>query len=184
MWPIERTWSRRWISSVFSPRSRPRWLGASRVLGLASRSSWARAGAGKTLALAAARMSWESSGYRVLGTALSARAARGLRDGAGIESQSLASLLAGIESGRTQLGACDVVVLDEAGMVGTRALTRIVQGAEVAGAKVVLVGDPRQLPNHHTFARTCGRWRLKFTCSAIVGHGRRSRPSNRAQWHG
>jgi len=105
-----------------------------------------KAGAGKTLALAAARMSWGSSGYRVIGTALSARAARGLRDGAGIESQSLASLLAGIESGRTQLGACDVVVLDEAGMVGTRALSRIVQGAEVAGAKVVLVGDPRQLP--------------------------------------
>ena len=105
-----------------------------------------KAGAGKTLALAAARMSWESSGYRVLGTALSARAARGLRDGAGIESQTLASLLAGIESGRTQLGARDVVVLDEAGMVGTRALGRLVDSADDAGAKVVLVGDPRQLP--------------------------------------
>ena len=91
-------------------------------------------------------MSWESSGYRVLGTALSARAARGLRDGAGIESQTLASLLAGIESGRTQLGASDVVVLDEAGMVGTRALARLVESADGAGAKVVLVGDPRQLP--------------------------------------
>ena len=105
-----------------------------------------KAGAGKTLALAAARMSWESSGYRVLGTALSARAARGLRDGAGIESQTLASLLAGIESGRTQLGVSDVVVLDEAGMVGTRALARLVESADNAGAKVVLVGDPRQLP--------------------------------------
>ena len=105
-----------------------------------------KAGAGKTLALAAARMSWESSGYRVLGTALSARAARGLRDGAGIESQTLASLLGGIETGRTQLGASDVVVLDEAGMVGTRALARLVESADDAGAKVVLVGDPRQLP--------------------------------------
>ena len=105
-----------------------------------------KAGAGKTLALAAARMSWESSDFRVLGTALSARAARGLRDGAGIESQTLASLLAGIESGRTQLGASDVVVLDEAGMVGTRALARLVESADDAGAKVVLVGDPRQLP--------------------------------------
>jgi conjugative relaxase-like TrwC/TraI family protein len=105
-----------------------------------------KAGAGKTLALAAARMSWESSGFRVLGTALSARAARGLRDGAGIESQTLASLLAGIDSGRTQLGPSDVVVLDEAGMVGTRALARLVESAADAGAKVVLVGDPRQLP--------------------------------------
>lgn len=105
-----------------------------------------KAGAGKTLALAAARMSWESSGYRVLGTALSARAARGLRDGAGIESQTLASLLAGIETGRTQLGTSDVVVLDEAGMVGTRALVQLVESVDVAGAKVVVVGDPRQLP--------------------------------------
>jgi conjugative relaxase-like TrwC/TraI family protein len=105
-----------------------------------------KAGAGKTLALAAARMSWESSGYSVLGTALSARAARGLRDGAGIESQTLASLLTGIESGRLQLTSTDVVVLDEAGMVGTRALASLVESTDKAGAKVVLVGDPRQLP--------------------------------------
>jgi conjugative relaxase-like TrwC/TraI family protein len=105
-----------------------------------------KAGAGKTLALAAARMSWESSGYRVLGMALSARAARGLRDGAGIESQTLASLLGAIETGRVQLDANDVVVLDEAGMVGSRALPRLVESAADGGAKVVFVGDPRQLP--------------------------------------
>ena len=67
-------------------------------------------------------------------------------NGAGIESQTLASLLAGIETGRTRLGAGDVVVLDEAGMVGTRALAQLVESADDAGAKVVLVGDPRQLP--------------------------------------
>jgi conjugative relaxase-like TrwC/TraI family protein len=105
-----------------------------------------KAGAGKTLALAAARMSWESSGSHVLGTALSARAARGLRDGAGIEAQTLASLLTGIESGRLQLTSTDVVVVDEAGMVGTRALASLVASTEKAGAKLVVVGDPRQLP--------------------------------------
>ena len=31
-------------------------------------------------------------------------------------------------------------------MVGTRALARLVDSADDAGAKVVLVGDPRQLP--------------------------------------
>ncbi len=105
-----------------------------------------QAGTGKTLALAAARASWESSAYEVLGTSLSARAARGLTDGAGIESRTLAKLFGELESGALVLGPSHVVVVDEAGMVGTRALARLVEAADVAGAKVVLVGDPRQLP--------------------------------------
>jgi conjugative relaxase-like TrwC/TraI family protein len=105
-----------------------------------------KAGAGKTLALAAARMSWESSGSRVFGTALSARAARGLRDGSGIESQTLARLFAEIQNGVIDLEPDDVIVVDEAGMVGTRDLARLIAISDEAAAKVVLVGDPRQLP--------------------------------------
>jgi Ti-type conjugative transfer relaxase TraA len=39
----------------------------------------------------------------------------------------------------------DVLVIDEAGMVGTRQLERVLSHAADAGAKVVLVGDPQQL---------------------------------------
>ena len=39
-----------------------------------------------------------------------------------------------------------VLVVDEAGMVGTRQLARVLDHAAAAHAKVVLVGDPRQLP--------------------------------------
>ena len=39
----------------------------------------------------------------------------------------------------------DVLVIDEAGMVGTRQLERVLSNAADAGAKVVLVGDPQQL---------------------------------------
>jgi ATP-dependent exoDNAse (exonuclease V) alpha subunit len=105
-----------------------------------------KAGAGKTAALAAAREAWEHDGYRVLGTSLAARAAKGLQDGAGIESMTLARLEQGIEDHSVVLGPNDVVVCDEAGMVGTRALARLVGEAGHAGAKVVLVGDPHQLP--------------------------------------
>ncbi|HXN62597.1 MAG TPA: MobF family relaxase, partial [Acidimicrobiales bacterium] len=105
-----------------------------------------QAGTGKTLALAAARASWESSAYEVLGTALSARAARGLADGAGIESRTLAKLFSELGSGALVLGPGHVLVVDEAGMVGTRSLGRLIEAAEIADAKVVLVGDPRQLP--------------------------------------
>jgi ATP-dependent exoDNAse (exonuclease V) alpha subunit len=82
----------------------------------------------------------------VLGTSLSARAAKGLQDGAGIESTTLAGLLSSLDTGAEVLGAGDVVVVDEAGMVGTRQLARLLEVASRARAKVVLVGDPRQLP--------------------------------------
>ena len=106
-----------------------------------------QAGTGKTYALAAAREAWEGSGYRVVGAALARRAAIELEDGAGIESRSVAALL---EELRTRpwraLPRRSVLVIDEAGMVPTRALAEIVEHVERAGAKLVLVGDDRQLP--------------------------------------
>ena len=105
-----------------------------------------KAGAGKTLALAAARLAWEGSGVRVLGAALSARAARALMEGAGISSDTLARVLARVGAGSIHFGPADVVVLDEAGMVGTRDLAALLAATEKAEAKLVLVGDPRQLP--------------------------------------
>src|SRR5690606_27665031 len=39
-----------------------------------------------------------------------------------------------------------VLLVDEAGMVGTRQLSRLLTHAEHQNVKVVLVGDPRQLP--------------------------------------
>jgi conjugative relaxase-like TrwC/TraI family protein len=105
------------------------------------------AGAGKTFALAAAHEAWTASGRRVVGAALAARAARQLEAGSGIPSSTLDRLLADLarpHGGR--LGPDHVVVVDEAAMVGTRTLLDLVRHAHRAGAKVVLVGDPRQLP--------------------------------------
>lgn len=48
---------------------------------------------------------------------------------------------------RTTLAAGEVVVCDEASMVSTRDLARLVLLAETAGAKVVLVGDHYQPVN-------------------------------------
>jgi ATP-dependent exoDNAse (exonuclease V) alpha subunit len=96
----------------------------------------------------------------VQGTALSARAAQGLEEGAGIPSTTLARLLAGLESGADALTGRDVVVVDEAGMVGTRTLGHLLEKASAAGAKVVLVGDHRQLPEIEAgggFAGLAGR---------------------------
>ncbi|MGQ0431364.1 MAG: MobF family relaxase [Microthrixaceae bacterium] len=102
------------------------------------------AGAGKTFALATARAAWEASGYRVIGCSLAARAAKHLQDDAGIPATTIDRLLATVT--RTPLAPRTVVVVDEAAMVGTRKLARLLTHAEHADAKVVLVGDPCQLP--------------------------------------
>jgi Ti-type conjugative transfer relaxase TraA len=51
----------------------------------------------------------------------------------------------GWKQGRDLLTSRDILVIDEAGMVGTRQLARVLSHAAETGAKVVLVGDPQQL---------------------------------------
>ena len=105
------------------------------------------AGTGKSAMLGVAREAWEAAGYRVRGAALSGIAAEGLEAGSGIRSRTLASLEWGWAQGREEdrLTARDVLVVDEAGMVGSRQLERVLGQAHAAGAKLVLVGDPEQL---------------------------------------
>jgi len=103
------------------------------------------AGGGKTTLLGAARSVWEAEGYRVRGAALSGIAAEGLEAGSGIQSRTLASLEWGWKEGRDALTSRDVLVVDEAGMVGSRQMERVLSAAAEVGAKVVLVGDPEQL---------------------------------------
>src|SRR5579872_4708240 len=103
------------------------------------------AGTGKSAMLGVAREAWEAAGYEVRGVALSGIAAENLESGSGIASRTIASLEHGWQQGRDLLTSGDVLVIDEAGMVGTRQLERVLSHATEAGAKVVLVGDPQQL---------------------------------------
>ena len=103
------------------------------------------AGAGKSTMLAAAREAWAAEGFAVHGAALSGKAAEGLEESSGIQSRTLASWDYGWKAGRGELGPKDVLVIDEAGMVGSRQLARFVGEAERTGAKLVLVGDHEQL---------------------------------------
>ena len=103
------------------------------------------AGTGKSAMLGVAREAWEAGGYEVRGVALSGIAAENLESGSGIASRTIASMEHGWGQGRDMLSVRDVLVIDEAGMVGTRQLERVLSHAADAGAKVVLVGDPKQL---------------------------------------
>jgi conjugative relaxase-like TrwC/TraI family protein len=101
-----------------------------------------RAGTGKTHTLGTLRDVYESAGWTVIGLAPSARAARELEGGSGIASTTIARHR--VE--RRDVTAQTVVVIDEAGMAGTRDLAAILDQATTVGAKVVLVGDHHQLP--------------------------------------
>ncbi|WP_156445758.1 AAA family ATPase, partial [Sphingomonas sp. CCH9-F2] len=103
------------------------------------------AGTGKSAMLGVARDGWERAGYTVRGAALSGIAAENLEGGSGISSRTIASLEHAWGQGREQLGSRDVLVVDEAGMIGSRQMERVLAHARDAGAKVVMVGDPEQL---------------------------------------
>ncbi len=105
----------------------------------------APAGTGKTFALDIAREAWQASEVSVLGCALSARAAIELGEQAHIPSSTIARLQKGLREGHG-IPQGGVLIVDEAGMVGTRALADLAEHAARADAKLVLVGDDRQLP--------------------------------------
>lgn len=103
------------------------------------------AGAGKSTMLAAAREAWERQGIRVFGAALAGKAAEGLQSSSGIPSRTLASYELSWKNGINSLQKGDVLVIDEAGMVGSKQLARFINEVQNSGAKLVLVGDPEQL---------------------------------------
>lgn len=100
-------------------------------------------GTGKTRALRAARQAWEATGHTVIGASLAAVAARELQNGSGIPATSLARFQSDLQ--RTGLPEKSVIVVDEASMIGTRQHLELLEAAAAHGAKLVLVGDPRQL---------------------------------------
>ncbi|MGH9281477.1 MAG: AAA family ATPase, partial [Acidimicrobiales bacterium] len=104
------------------------------------------AGSGKTTAISGVRHAYEGAGYRVVGTSTSGQAARTLGTEAGIDvSRTLRSLLWRLDHDRLELDSRTVVVHDEAGMATDADVLRLLVAAELAGAKVVMVGDDRQL---------------------------------------
>lgn len=103
------------------------------------------AGTGKSFSMKVAREAWEAQGFTVRGAALAGKAADELQAGSGIESRTLASLEYAWKEGKSKLTSRDVLVIDEAGMIGSRQLGRVLDAAEKAGAKVVLLGDHKQL---------------------------------------
>lgn len=115
------------------------------------------AGAGKSTMIAALARVAEQEGHKVLGLAFQNKMVGDLRDGAGIEAQTVSSFvnayakaaLAGqgerYDAGRAALKGT-VLVLDEASMVGSEPMKHLVGIANALGVeKLIMIGDRRQL---------------------------------------
>ena len=103
------------------------------------------AGAGKSTLLKTAQEAWAKQGFTVHGAALAGKAAEELQSASGIKSRTLASLELSWKNGHAPISKGDVLVIDEAGMIGTRQMARVATKINEIGAKLVLVGDPDQL---------------------------------------
>lgn len=104
-----------------------------------------RAGTGKSASAGAYVLAFKAAGRRVIGTSTSQAATDNLKNEANIEGKNTAELLHALDKGTLTLSANDVIVLDEAGMVGAKTFRRIQQHVDKAGAKLIAVGDPQQL---------------------------------------
>ena len=105
-----------------------------------------RAGTGKTYAMNAVRRLLTDptlGGFQVVGAAPTGKAARELTEGAGVEAFTIERFLIHAAG---QLDERSVVIVDEAGMVGTVKLHTLLAVCRQRGAKVILVGDHHQLP--------------------------------------
>jgi conjugative relaxase-like TrwC/TraI family protein len=101
------------------------------------------AGSGKTYALNALKQIAQAQGIEVRGFAPSAEAAHGLGQALGIETETVAALLA---SQRQQpLDIETLWIIDEAGLLSMKDAHALLNRATAEKARVILVGDTKQL---------------------------------------
>ncbi|OJW51839.1 MAG: hypothetical protein BGO67_07395 [Alphaproteobacteria bacterium 41-28] len=104
-----------------------------------------RAGVGKSYVLDAIRIAHQFSNYRVLGLAPTHKVATALKENGFQEAKTCHSFLFAFKNGREKLDSNTLVIVDEAGMLGTELSVELFNVIKNNGAKLILVGDDRQL---------------------------------------
>lgn len=102
--------------------------------------------------LTMAREAWTTAGLSVVAASPTGQAAQALQARTGLEAEPLSRLQAAWEAGDRRPTANTVIVLDQAGLYGSRQLSAALQAIEAGGAKLIMVGDPGQLRAHEAGA--------------------------------
>jgi conjugative relaxase-like TrwC/TraI family protein len=103
------------------------------------------AGAGKSYALGSVRAIAQAQGYEVKGYAPSAEAASVLGEAIGIQAETVSRLLISQNQKDAALSQPQLWIVDEAGLLSMRQAHDLLQKAQSENARVILVGDRRQL---------------------------------------
>src|SRR6202035_623767 len=104
-----------------------------------------QAGTGKSFSMAAIRKAYEAQGDRVIGLAPTNAVAQDMgRDGFA-RATTIHSELFAVKNGRTAWNSRTVLMIDEAAMIDTKLMAQVTTFADQAKAKLILVGDDRQL---------------------------------------
>jgi conjugative relaxase-like TrwC/TraI family protein len=142
------------------------------------------AGTGKGVVIDAAARTEQTMGLDVIGVAVSGSTAERL----GADSPALAehtmtvdALVARVDHGRLEVGPDTTVILDEAGMVDHKRMDALTRVIENSGAKLIAVGDGKQLPSigpGGMFDRLAGR----APTAELADVRRTSDPHERKAW--
>jgi conjugative relaxase-like TrwC/TraI family protein len=103
------------------------------------------AGAGKSYALDSVRAIAQAQGYEVKGYAPSAEAASVLGEAIGIQTETVSRLLISQPQNDGEPSSPQLWIVDEAGLLSMRQARDLLQKAQSENARVILVGDRRQL---------------------------------------
>ncbi|OJW47894.1 MAG: hypothetical protein BGO67_03115 [Alphaproteobacteria bacterium 41-28] len=104
-----------------------------------------RAGVGKSYVLDSIRSAHEASCFRVLGLAPTHKVAADLKESGFKEAKTCHSFLFAFKNHREKLDSNTLVIVDEAGMLGTELSVELFHVIKSSGAKLILAGDDRQL---------------------------------------
>ena len=104
-----------------------------------------QAGTGKSYTMAAVRDVYEGSGRTVIGLAPTNAVAQDMQRDGFRNAGTVHSELFALNNGRRQWDGRTVVMVDEAAMIDTKLMAELTRHASAAGAKLILVGDDRQL---------------------------------------
>jgi Ti-type conjugative transfer relaxase TraA len=104
-----------------------------------------QAGTGKTYTMAAIRQAYEASGRNVIGLAPTNAVVEDMKRDGFTRAATVHSELFALNNGRGAWDRRTVVMVDEAAMIDTKMMAAVTEHAYAAGAKLILVGDDRQL---------------------------------------